>query len=512
MVTDAVVDFIAEDLMPLHVVDSARFQNLIKHLDPQYTLPSRKHLSDTLLVKKFDQLKQDITNSFKKVTVINLTIDLWSNRQMHSFLGITAHYITDTWKLEHVVLGCNRVHGRHTADNIQLWFDEVVSKFGICHKIKHIVTDSGANIKKAFALPGYEVDRNSENEDSSDEDEDFEPVSAGSLDGYLFEHHACFAHILQLVIKDGMKKAGQITTVIRRCAKLVSFVRKSTIAADVLEKEYRLQNDNLTRWNSQLKMIRSVLKVPEDKLALLGDAPTMTSHDRNVLKDLVEILTPFEDATDIVQTSNVPSAGYVLPCVRGLLHHIDNCYTKFHSSFVQALRASLVARMSSYESNDSYVIAAILDPRFKLRWCVDSGNKVRNQELLKLESRKWLTSSAIGDQSDGRNGEEPPPKKIKGKGLFDFMEEPTSESLRSSNDSDIENYLSAPCQPMTINPASYWKENGSEYGQTLPRMAKEILSIPSSSAPVERLFSIAGKVFTPSRSRLKDSRFEQLMF
>ena len=63
----------------------------------------------------------------------------------------------------------------------------------------------------------------------------------------LFEHHACFAHVLQLVVKDGMAKAGQINAVIKRCSSLVSFVRRSTVAADVLKDETRLQADNATR-------------------------------------------------------------------------------------------------------------------------------------------------------------------------------------------------------------------------------------------------------------------------
>ena len=30
---------------------------------------------------------------------------------------------------------------------------------------------------------------------------------------------------------------------------------------------------------------------------------------------MVEILTPFEEATEFVQVGCVPSAGYVLPCI-----------------------------------------------------------------------------------------------------------------------------------------------------------------------------------------------------
>ena len=505
MVTDALVDFVAEDLMPLHLIDSLRFQKLLKSLDPQYCLPSRKHLSTTLLTKKYDQLKVQIKNRLKNVKVVNLTIDLWSNRQMRSYLGITAHYITAEWKLEHIMLGCNRVHGRHTAENIVCWFEGVISDFNITEQVKHIVTDSASNMKKAFVtLPGYEEDKDEDSQSSeTEDDEDGEPVSL-SLEDFSFEHHACFAHVLQLVIKDGMKKAGQIHSVLKRCSKLVAFVRKSTIATDILEGEMRLQIDHATRWNSQLKMVRSVLSIPEFKLSLLEGAPSISAHDRNILKDMIDILGPFEEATDFVQVNCVPSAGYVLPCVKGLQHHLDRCASKYHSSFVAALKASLQIRVPHFEENETYILAAMLDPRFKLRWCKSDSNKIRYKEILKNEAKKHTdTSETVAD-----TGLEPPSKKMKT--LFNFMGDPETNNENSSNE-DVDKYLAASCLPLKIDPAKYWNENKNEY-LSLAQIAKEVLSVPSSSAPVERLFSIAGKVFTPIRCRLTDSRFQQLMF
>ena len=52
-------------------------------------------------------------------------------------------------------------------------------------------------------------------------------------------------------------------------------------------------------------------------------------------------------------------------------------------------------------------------------------------------------------------------------------------------------------------PLHYWSKSLSKY-PNIAQVTASVLGIPASSAPVERLFSIAGKVFRPERGRLKD--------
>ena len=151
------------------------------------------------------------------------------------------------------------------------------------------------------------------------------------------------------------------------------------------------KEDNITRWNSQLKMIRSVLCIPESKLSELDGAPKLSAYDRNVLRGIVEILTPFEEATASMQVDYVPSAGYVLPCIKGLSHHLKGMVSKYHSALVNGLKSSLERRMPYYEGNEIYILAAMLDPKFKLRWCSNHLERKNFADLLKAAAERKLS-------------------------------------------------------------------------------------------------------------------------
>ena len=47
---------------------------------------------------------------------------------------------------------------------------------------------------------------------------------------------------------------------------------------------------------------------------------------------------------------------------------------------------------------------------------------------------------------------------------------------------------------------------------TLAVIAKRVLGVPASSAPVEHLFSVAGKIFRPDCCQMKETAFERLIF
>lgn len=144
-ITDAIVMFIAGDLLPLSTVESDNFKNLMTIADPKYQLPSRKHFTSKLLHEKSSEKRENIKAVLKKAESVCLTIDLWSSRQMRGFLGITGHFILD-WAMKSVMICCKIFKGRHTSENIRQEYEEVISSFEVGDKIATIVSDNAANI------------------------------------------------------------------------------------------------------------------------------------------------------------------------------------------------------------------------------------------------------------------------------------------------------------------------------------------------------------------------------
>ena len=332
------------------------------------------------------------------------------------------------------MLACRRFKGKHTADSIYEQYQETVNSYEIASKILSIVTDNASNMIRAFeGIPGFEGTSqdsmsSSDSDCDSDSEEPYQDIDHSLYVQLPTQWNPCFAHTVQLAVQDGLKNTGpQLNKVLAKAAKIVSFARKSTHATEILEDEKRLQAANATRWNSQLYSIKSILSVPSEKLDAL-DTVHLTQYERNCLIDFCEVLKPFEDTTVFVQQENTVSASFVLPCVRGLKHKMTRINSKFNSKLVTTLKESVHRRLATFEENEQYILAAVLDPRFKLKWTSSEEERTAIKDMLITQAKADTLS--VNSQSAEEDIPTPPPAKHRcpdpSDDLFDFLSESTS--------------------------------------------------------------------------------------
>ena len=141
-------------------------------------------------------------------------------------------------------------------------------------------------------------------------------------------------------------------------------------------------------------MLRSILRIPEDKLNSLNTVH-LSAYDRNILHDIVEILTPFETATHCIQGDRVVTSSMVVPCVRVLKKTLQSLSQKFSSWFVTQLYSFLDKRLTCYEESDTFLTAAALDPRFKLKWCTNAEADYLESKLIDKVKQANPSSSKV---------------------------------------------------------------------------------------------------------------------
>ena len=101
-------------------------------------------------------------------------------------------------------------------------------------------------------------------------------------------------------------------------------------------------------------------------------------------------------------------------------------------------------------------------------------------------------------------------------GLWDLLDAQVSEkrTVRSASANatvETTRYLAEPNIPRSEDPLKYWVKQKHVYPH-LYILARNLLSVPASSVPCERVFSKAGEIVSKKRNRLNPNTVEKIVF
>jgi len=234
---------------------------------------------------------------------------------------------------------------RHTSEVIEKWMRVILQNWHIDDQKIVVVTDNGANIKKAVK----------------------------DIFGDA-RHIACFAHSINLVAEDTMNFPDAIS-LCAKIKKIVTYFKQSTIAADALRKltQLKLIQSIATRWNSTFAMLQRFILLSKEigsVLLTLPDSPEMlTASELQLANEIMEVLQPLEKVTKELCGERFVTASKIIPLINCLKNKSqmlrENLKTQTALSLVDRLQKSILLRFGQVENNFIMTTSTILDPRFK---------------------------------------------------------------------------------------------------------------------------------------------------
>ncbi|XP_056465197.1 uncharacterized protein LOC130404471 [Gadus chalcogrammus] len=456
-------------------------------------------------------MKNVLTEEMSKVDHIATTTDCWSIRR-RSFLGVTAHWVNSTdLTRRSAALACRQPRGSHTFDVLATALNDIHTEYGIRNKVVRTTTDNGSNFLKAFQV--FSVDKNNnEGEEKEDEEgnemEGVEFVDMTSIlvenDGFEFElpkHQRCACHLLNLVstvdaekatANDGYKKLQRSTFI--KCYGLWNKCGRSCQAAEAVEDSCSLQllRPNATRWNSMFMAVERLLKILREKgepalreICAELKVPMFHPVELTFLKEYYTTMSPVAHSINILQEEVEVQMGWLLPTISLLSSKLEKIKIalKHCKPLVEAIQVGIQNRFGEMSRDPELVAAAILIPKFKTAWIKDDATLKIGLDYIReqLEDPSISAEAGSGSSDEG-----------------DFFHILKSSHKTSSATKQLDSYLA-------------YSKDDIKILKTFPVVLKLSVKLNTplpASAACERLFSIAGLIFSPKRARLAADTFE----
>lgn len=344
--------------LPFQFVEYVGIRKCFSYLHPDVKHITRNTIKADVL-KMFKREKQKLRCELADIPGrISLTSDCWTSLVTDGYISFTAHYVDMSWTLQKRILNFSFLPPPHTGIHL-------------CDHIFSLLKDWRIQ-KNIFSLT---LDNASSND-----------VFADNIKGELdlicngkFFHVRCCAHILNLIVQDGLKEIDSAVVKVRETAKYCkgSQSRKqkflNCVAHVELDSSKGLKQDVPTRWNSTYFMLESALYF---KKALIHfhkvDANYIhcpSSEEWVRVEKIFKFLKVFYAVTLAFSGTKYPTANLYFPNVlkvRLLLKRKQQS----DDPFMKMMADKMYSKFAKYWSTFStfMAVAVVLDPRYKLEF------------------------------------------------------------------------------------------------------------------------------------------------
>jgi hypothetical protein len=540
-----ILDYVVENVLSLHHVSSAGFTKFVTRLTQGHLSPRCRQTITRQLEDRFTNQKEALRCKLESVEYICTTADCWTSRR-RGFLGVTAHWLDSiTLERKGACLAVRELKGKHTYDVIAQALESVHDEFQISSRVCFTVTDSGANFLKAFKHFGLEEtdvavstdNSNSNNEDN--EDMQFAQVndvlqpqfnSDEDVNEYVVyklpPHRKCSCHLLNLVAsKDTEKIEGQCKQISTQTfAKLTALWNKQNRSVNVAE----LIRESLgmllvtpgdTRWNSfydAMKKVNGILSNPEleAKFHKLCDdigIKRLTNVQKVFIAEYVRVMAPLCCGLDVLQGDKIAALGFLLPTLTVMKIQLEEMLNDANSdskltlcrSLAEAVLAGITNRFADVFQDNNAKLAAVVHPQFKLDWICNGHDKSELTRMLKdaVSNLVDVPDPQQREEASAASSSSTTSTSASTSSFFARFKR-NADTVPDEANQEVEKFLADASQDV---------QSLKSYPNIRKLFVKLNTGLPS-SASVERLFSLGGRVFTPMRSRLSSSHFEMMVF
>ncbi|XP_019155791.1 PREDICTED: zinc finger BED domain-containing protein RICESLEEPER 2-like [Ipomoea nil] len=513
------------------IVEGQGFRKFVFVCCPRFKIPSRWTISRDIL-KIFSDERLNLKKFFRTSSQrVSITTDTWTSVQRINYMCITAHFIDSEWKLQKKIISFVPIYS-HKGESIAKALESCLMDWGLKSVFSVTVENASSNdtalgfLKKKFVSWGCTVVRSK----------------------YL--HMRCIAHILNLVVHDGLKESD---SAVKRVRDSVRYVRSSPARlqrfrelADVMgvEAKKSLCLDVPTRWNSTYMMLSAALlyeKVFEEYASSdngfksdLGENNISNFMDWETISGLVQILKSFYEMTVRISGSLYVTSNTFFSEISDLSCLLSNMVEADGS--VKLMGTNMRAKFDKYwgepeKMNFLIFYANILDPRDKIEYMPiqftqlygeDKGKTMFDKVVVGLKELFQDYVSCFPVQSVPENSAKSAPSVIisycvsvgKPQALLksQIKKQKLGTGDLSMKKTELEVYLSEVIvdDEDSFDLLRLWKLNSDRF-PVLSKMARDVLDVPISSVASESAFSTSGRVLDAFRSSITPKIVEALV-